>query len=70
MTLAEVVTGKAAGFLVGYLLNLFVLPHLVQAPVAPEEALAISIVYMGAATVRSMISRRIFEWLRVDKGIN
>ena len=69
MTLVEVASGKLLGSVIGYSLNLFVLPHIVQAEISPHDAAIISTLYVGVATIRSVITRRVFEALRV-KGIN
>lgn len=69
MTLVEVATGKMAGAVTGYLLNLFVLPYIVSAEISPRDAALISTLYVGVATIRSVITRRVFEHLRI-KGVN
>lgn len=69
MTLAEIASGKVVGLVMSWFMNLLVLPHLLQTQISMADATVVSMVYLGVATLRSAIIRRVFETLRV-KGIN
>lgn len=68
MTMVEVFTGKVVGVMISYCMNLFLLPLIVNADISPRDAALISSLYLAVATVRSLITRRVFEHLRV-KGV-
>jgi len=68
MTMVEVFTGKVVGVAISYCMNLFLLPLIVNADISPRDAALISSLYLAVATVRSLITRRVFEHLRV-KGV-
>lgn len=69
MTLAEVVTGKIVGATVSWLLNMYFLAAVFGLTVSAADATLITVIYMAVATVRSYVTRRLFNFL-MKKGIN
>ena len=63
-SLIEALMNTATGFVVGILLNIFILPIILDVPpdfMSMDMAITISIIYGGTSVIRSFILRRAFN---------
>lgn len=70
MTLAESVTDALTGFALAMVLTMTLVPWLFGAPAPAAKSLVSVSVFTIASILRRYITRRVFEWLRHDRGIN
>ncbi len=62
MSIIEMLTGKALGFMVGLSVQILILPLYFNASIPMKQYLELQLIFMLAAAVKSYGVRRFFNW--------
>ena len=68
MSIVEIISGKAVGFMVAMAITYWIVPFFWGVKLGADSAMVVTGIYTAAAFVRSYVFRRLFNWITFKRG--